>query len=77
MRAHVLLVTRDSLAITQIIETKLLGVALKLYYIYNKEGTLSCKRKKIIYYFLYNNYTKLTMRFNLSSNIKTFYLMLR
>jgi hypothetical protein len=44
---------------------------------YNKEGTLSYKGKKTTYYFLYNNYSKLAMRLNFTSNIKTFYLMLR
>jgi hypothetical protein len=44
---------------------------------YNKEGTLSYKRRKTTYYFLHNNYSKLAMRLNLASNIKTFYLILR
>jgi len=77
LQAHVLLVTGDSLAIAQIIGTKLLGAALKLCRMCNKEGTLSCKERKITYYFLYNDYSKPAMRLNLTSNIKTFYLMLR
>ena len=77
MRAHVLLVIGDSLAIAQLIGTKLLGTALKLCCIYNKEGTLSCKERKTIYYFLYTNYSKPAMRLNLTSNIKTFNLILR
>jgi len=72
-----LLVTGDSLAITQIIGIKLLGAALKLCYMYNKEGTLFYKGRKITYYFLHNNYSKPAMRLNLASDIKTFYLMLR
>jgi hypothetical protein len=44
---------------------------------YNKEGTLFYKERKTTYYFLYNNYSKLTMRLNFTSNIKTFYFILR
>ena len=77
LQAHVLLVIGDSLAITQIIKTKLLVAALKLCYMYNKESTLSYKGRKTTYYFLHNNYSKPTMRLNLASNIKTFYFMLR
>jgi hypothetical protein len=43
----------------------------------NKEGTLSYRGRKTTYYFLHNNYSKLAMRPNLPSNIKTFNLMLR
>ena len=77
LRAHVLLVIRDSLAIAQIIGTKLLGAALKLCRMCNKKGTLSYKGRKTIYYFLHNNYSKLVMRYNFLSNIKTFYVILR
>jgi hypothetical protein len=44
---------------------------------YNKEGTPSCKGRKITYYFLHDNYSEPAMRPNLTSNIKTFYVMLR
>ena len=70
LQAHVLLIIKNSLAITQIIRTKLLGI-------YNKEGTLSYKERKTTYYFLHNNYSKPAMRLNLASNIKTFYFILR
>ena len=77
LRAHVLLVTGDGLAIAQIMGTKSLGAALKPCCMCDKEGTPSCKGRKTTYYFPHDDYSEPAMRPNLPGDIETFHVMSR